>query len=98
MTEMTAKKIADVMNNEEARERLEKTANFDDAVAIFNEYGVEITVDELKKFAAIGDSDGELSAESLDQVAGGAGWWKRMWSHIWDALNGLLDGFNESYD
>lgn len=94
MTETIAKKLAGVMNNAEAKARLEKTANFDEAVAILKEYGVEITAEELKS-CAMGETDGELSAESLDQVAGGAKWWNNFWSHVWSAVNGLLDGFLE---
>ena len=96
MTETIAKKLAVIMNNAEAKARLEKTANFDEAVAILKEYGVEITAEELKS-CAIGETDGELSAESLDQVAGGAKWWNRVWGHIWKAINGFVDGFTGSY-
>lgn len=93
MTDLTAKKLLDVMKNSEAKDKLEKAGDVHEAVSILGEYGVEITASELEDLAKKGNGE-ELSEENLDQVAGGAGWWKRVWGHIWDCLNGLVDGYN----
>lgn len=93
MTEITAKKLLEVMRRDDAKERLSKAHSVEDAVCILREYGVETTALELEELSKMG-MDEELTEESLDQIAGGAGWFRRAWDHIWTALNGLLDGFN----
>lgn len=95
MNEMTAKKLAEVLKDPAAKERVEQANGFEEAAAILNEYGVEFTADELEKMVSSASGD-ELSLESLDQVAGGA-WWKKVGGHIWSCLNGLLDGFLGGY-
>lgn len=93
MTEQTAKKLLEVMKKDDAKERLSKANSVEEAVCILREYGVETTAAELEELSRTGASE-ELTEESLDQVAGGAGWFKRAWEHIWQCLNGLVDGFN----
>ena len=99
MNEMTARKLAEVMNDVEANEKLEHASGIEEIAAILNEYGVEITAAELKEII-VKSSGEELSLESLDQVAGG-GWFKKTWNnikgHIKSSLNGLFDGFLGSY-
>lgn len=96
MNEMTVKKLAEIMDDEAANEKLENANGIEDVAAILNEYGVEVTATELEEIIVKASGE-ELSVESLDQVAGGAGWLKKAWGHIKAALNGLLDGFNGSY-
>ncbi|MCI6434021.1 MAG: hypothetical protein MR828_04520 [Clostridiales bacterium] len=99
MNEMTAKKLAEVMNDVEANEKLECASGIEEITAILNEYGVEITAAELEEIV-VKSSGEELSLESLDEVAGG-GWFKKTWKsikgHISSALNGLFDGFLGGY-
>lgn len=93
MNEMTAKKLAAIMEDKAANEKLSNANGVEEVVAILNEYGVEISAHELNEIIATVPVNGELSMESLDQVAGG-GWWQKTWDHIKSALNGLFDGFN----
>lgn len=99
MNELTAKKLAEVMNDAEANEKLECASGIEEIVSILNEYDVEITAAELEEIL-VKSSGEELSMESLDQVAGG-GWFKKTWQnirgHISSALNGLFDGFLGGY-
>lgn len=95
MNETTAKKLAEVMNNAAANEKLECADGIEEIAAILNEYGVEITAAELEE-VVVKSSGEELSLDNLDQVAGG-GWVKKAWGHIKSALNGLLDGFLGGY-
>lgn len=96
MNEITLKKLAEITKDNAANERLENANGIEEVVAILNEYGVEVSVEELKSIAFTASND-ELSVEDLEQVVGGAGWWKKAWGHIKAAINGLLDGFNGSY-
>lgn len=99
MNEMTAKKLAEVIDDVEANEKLDRASGIEEIAAILNEYGVEITAAELEEIV-VKSSGEELSLESLDQVAGG-GWFKKTWEsikgHIVSTLNGLVDGFLGGY-
>lgn len=91
MNEITMKKLAQIMQDEVANEKMENANGIEEIVAILNTYGVEVTEEELQQILA-SSTVGELTEESLDMVAGG-GWMKKAWGHIKSALNGLLDGF-----
>lgn len=91
MNEMTMKKLAEVMQNEAANERLENANGIEEIAAILKEYGVEVTAEELQEIV-VKSSAGELTEDALDMVAGG-NWLKKAWGHIKSAFNGLLDGF-----
>ena len=95
MNELTMKKLAEIMNDEAANEKLEQAAGIEEVAAILNEYGVELTAEELQEIVAKASGE-ELTEENLDMVAGG-GWLKKTWGHIKSALNGLLDGFLGGY-
>lgn len=91
MTELSAKKLAEVLANDDANEKLSNADSVSEMVSILNGYGVEIEeaeINEILKNASVG----ELSEDSLDAVSGG-GLLKKAWGHIKDALNGFLDGF-----
>lgn len=96
MNETTAKKIAQIMEDKTANEKLEQANGIQEVADILREYGADVSVEELKSIVFTSSED-ELSAEDLELVVGGAGWWKKAWGHIKAALNGLLDGFNGSY-
>lgn len=96
MNEVTLKKIQAIVNDAVANERLENATSLEEAVAILNELGVEVSVAEIEELLAKVPV-GELSADDLEGVAGGAAWYKKVWGHIKNAVNGLMDGFLGSF-
>lgn len=61
--------MEELIKNEEFMKKLESAESPEEAVALFKENGVEVTVEELEKIAKMGS--GELDEEMLDDVAGG---------------------------
>ena len=95
MTEITMKKLAEIMKDEAANEKLENANGIEEVAAILNEYGVEVTAAELQEIVTKASGE-ELTEENLDMVAGG-GWLSKAWGHVKSALNGFLDGFLGGY-
>ena len=77
---------------EEHEELLKSAATKEEAVAIMNQLGVEITVEE---FVAIGKeiTADELSEEMLMLVSGGGNPFKKVWKAVKDFFQGFLDAF-----
>ena len=78
-------KLAGLDGNQEFAKALETAKNVEDLVRIFAEYGVETTEKELRELGA-SDKEGELSAEDLEDVAGGAVNWRRILRSVRDIL------------
>lgn len=57
--------------SEELKAKLEAVGSVEEAVALLNENGIDITEEELN--AAMKDAEGELDETALDDVAGGFG-------------------------
>lgn len=76
---------------DEHEELLKSAATKEEAVAIMNQLGVEISVEE---FVAIGKeiTADELSEEMLMLVSGG-GFLKKVWNAVRDFFHGFLDAF-----
>lgn len=75
--------------NEQAKEALNAAKSPEEAIAIFAQYGIEITIEEFKQIAHEITSD-ELSEEMLMMVSGG-GWWGKFWGGVKDFFQGFLD-------
>lgn len=91
MNKSSAEKLAEVLASDEAKEILSKAGSIAEIATILNGYGVEIDASEIAEILK-NTPVGELSEDDLEIVAGG-GFLKKVWGHIWDALNGLLDGY-----
>lgn len=64
-----------LMENEAAREELRKTKSPEELAEALKLYGIECTAEEIRSaMDATISNEGELSAESLDNVAGGIIW------------------------
>ena len=63
-------KLEELSKNEEFIERLSKVENVEDAVALFAEFGVEVTEQEIIDLKDSFSTE-ELNEEDLDDVAGG---------------------------
>ena len=61
--------LKEATNNEEINRKVEEAANFEEASRILEEYGVEVTEEELASLIPA-ESD-ELTDENLEDVAGG---------------------------
>lgn len=75
---MTEQEIEKVVNSEEFIKKLTDTESMEQAIALYAEYGISITPEELAgaiHHMTDGEEKNELSAEDLDNVAGGARWW-----------------------
>lgn len=77
--------------NSEAEAALKSAQTKEDAVALLNRYGVEISVEEFVEMGKEVASN-ELSEEMLMLVAGG-GWARKAWGAFKDFFQGFLDAF-----
>lgn len=68
-------KLAELSENEEFSKKFEKAETPEAALAILAEYGVETTEEELRELVAK-KNEGELTADELEDVAGGVNWVK----------------------
>lgn len=69
-----------LMENDAAREELRKTGSPEALAEALKSYGVECSAEEIRNaMGTLTDGEGELSAESLDNVAGG----------FWGAVAGI---------
>lgn len=80
-------------NNEDAATKLAGITSPTDAVAILAEYGINVTVDELREMINVLNSD-EIPAEMLDLVAGGG----KARDFFWGFCDGLRGAFNQAKD
>ena len=69
MNEINAKKIENLMNNADFKERLAEASAPEAAREILAQYGVELSMDEIMDM--IKEEVQELSTADLDNVAGG---------------------------
>lgn len=70
-------KLKELMADASFCEELEKTGSPEEASALFAQYGIQITPEEL--LAAVAQPEGELDEKNLDEVAGGIIWrWPRF--------------------
>ena len=76
-----------VEHNPEAKEALTGLSSVDEAIAVLNQYGVEITAEEFAAYVQAMHSD-EIPEELLEFVAGGG--------KFWDWMQGFWDGFYDS--
>lgn len=83
--------FAELMENKEFTDKLDKIDSTDAILALFAEYGVNITEDELKESYEYykAQKNGELDADDLDNVSGGAAW-SKIWSGI-KAIDSVYD-------
>ena len=77
--------------NEQAESLLKQAKTKEEAVALLNELGVSITVEEFVQIGKEIMSD-ELSEDMLTLVAGG-GFWGSVWKGVKDFFHGFLDAF-----
>jgi len=70
-------KITELIQNEEFNARADSTSSPEELLALFAQYGVELTEEELRGFAA---PAGELDEASLETVSGG-----------WSSIKNFLD-------
>lgn len=77
--------------NDAAAEALKAAQTKEEAIDIFAQYGIELTVEEFEQIGKEVTSD-ELSEEMLMMVAGG-GWLKKAWNGVVDFFHGFLDAF-----
>lgn len=83
-TTFTVEKFQELIENEEFCAKLHAVDSIEKAQTLLSEYGVEITVEELQqemenakmimKEKGMISEGGELSAEMLEMVTGGANW------------------------
>ena len=64
-------KIAELIENEEFNKKAEGAASTEALVALFAEYGVEVTEEEINDLVA--SAGAELDESSLEDVSGGVG-------------------------
>ena len=65
-------KIKELENNKEFMDKIAGMDSLADVAKAFNEEGVEVTEDELKKVQELYDRNGgELNEEQLDGISGG---------------------------
>ena len=62
-------KIAELIENEEFNKKAEGATSTEELVALFAEYGVEVTEEEISSFAA--RAGAELDESNLEDVSGG---------------------------
>ena len=69
-------KLGGLQNQESFEQELAQVATPEDMQKLFAKHGVELTLDEVREVVnqASAQNKDELSAEDLDDVAGGA-WW-----------------------
>ena len=72
--------IEEILNDPEFLQKLEQSESLEDMAKTCNEAGANVTVQELEAIMAQ-DTDGEISEEALDAVAGGA---KSVAAQIWE--------------
>ena len=88
-TNETIRKIGELNNNAQFVEELKQAKTASEAVKVFANYGAEVTESELNDLITRNKAyeSGELSAEELEEVAGGINWWK-----IAKGLLSILEG------
>ena len=95
---MNTEKIEQLMNSTEFMQKVDMVDSLEAMQDLFTQYGVNLTLDELKQMVATTsvDASGELSEDDLDGVAGGGilDWIKKL--HAWlskkntDDINDIL--------
>ena len=63
------------MSLEEFEEAIEKTSTTEEIIDLYKSQGVDVTEEELKEMAGP-DNGEELTEEALEDVAGGAVYWR----------------------
>lgn len=82
MTEQKITKMQEVLGNEEVAMAFAKAETPEDAIAVLNANGLEVTLEEFEEFmASQPDTSDELDENALEDVAGG-------WAN-WVLSNGL---------
>lgn len=76
-----------IETNAEAKEALTGLTSVEEAVAILNQYNVQITAEEFAEYVKVMHSE-EIPEELLEFVAGGG--------KFWDWMQGFWDGFYDS--
>ncbi len=66
-----AEKMAKLAEQGEFVAKAEQAENTEELAKLMNEYGLEITAEDLNNAVANAQADGELSAEEMDAVSGG---------------------------
>lgn len=98
MNETTIKQLYELTkNNEEVRLQLENTEQVEDIVAILNQNGIDISVEEV--IGAINQGAAsescELDENALDDVAGGyckkGRNWKCLCYFVWNGFKGIFE-------
>lgn len=79
---MNKERLEMLFQNEEFIQRIENAKSIEEISGVLLEYGIEMTVDEVKE-ALIQGCDIELDADMLENVTGGAGWWYKINPAYW---------------
>lgn len=73
--------------NLDAKEALTGLTSISEAVAILNQYGVQVTEEEFVEYVKVMHAD-EIPEELLEYVVGGG--------KFWDFVQGFFDGFYDA--
>lgn len=89
-------KISALMENEEFRNAFAEVTNAQEVVALFHDNGVEVPLEIAQEL--FGNDGEELSAEELDNVAGGGKWSTGLGYVYYGAgyLGGRLAGWDKN--
>lgn len=71
MVELNKTKVEELLNNEEFKVKAIGIKTSEDIVALFNEYGIDITLDDVDTAINVSSYSDELSEDNLDNVVGG---------------------------
>jgi len=74
MTEITAKKVRELLEDEAFGKKVENLETVEELKEAFKAQGVELTAEEVYDIceAVTAPKDGEISADQLDQISGGS--------------------------
>ena len=81
-----------IESNPAAKEALIGLTSVEEAVAVLNQYGVQVTAEEFAAYVNAMHSD-EIPAELLEYVAGGSfrGWLQGFFDGFYDSTIGLFN-------